>query len=45
LAYYLHWGHDELLNLGHRERRAWCEQVSAINRKLSGDRNERYEFK
>ncbi|MDR1217191.1 MAG: hypothetical protein LBJ99_01240 [Oscillospiraceae bacterium] len=45
LAYYLHWGHDELMELGHRERRQWCEQVSAINRKLSGTANERFEFK
>jgi hypothetical protein len=45
LAYYLHWTPAELLNMEHRERRRWCEQVSEINRKLSGTKNDRIEFK
>ncbi len=36
LAYYLHWSNDDLMRLDHRERRRWCEEVSAINKKLSG---------
>jgi hypothetical protein len=35
LAYYLHWSNDELMQLDHSERRRWCEEVSAINKKLS----------
>lgn len=36
LAYYLHWNHDQLMDLDHRERRRWCSEVSAINKKLNG---------
>jgi hypothetical protein len=41
LAYHLHWSHDEIMGLEHRERRRWCEEVSKINVKLSGQRAER----
>ena len=36
LAYYLHWGHDEFMNLDHRERRRWCAELSKINKRLNG---------
>lgn len=36
LAYYLHWSYEEIMNLDHRERKRWCEEVSSINKKLSG---------
>lgn len=36
LAYYLHWSHEDLMNLDHRERRRWCGEISTINKKLSG---------
>jgi len=41
LAYHLHWGHAEVLALEHGERRRWCEEVSKINVRLSGERAER----
>ncbi len=34
LAYHLHWGRDELMQLEHVERRRWCQEVSAINRRM-----------
>ena len=37
LAYYLHWDYTTLMNLDHAERRRWCEEVSKINQKLSGE--------
>ncbi len=37
LGYYMHWPREELMELDHRERRRWCEEISAINRKLSSD--------
>lgn len=37
LAYYLHWDHDTLVNMEHRDRRAWCEHVSKINRHVNAD--------
>lgn len=35
IAYYLHWSHDEIMQMDHRERRRWCEEISKINRKLN----------
>lgn len=34
LAYHFHWDYDTLMNLEHRERRKWCEEVSSINKKM-----------
>ncbi|MDR0936811.1 MAG: hypothetical protein LBM98_09035 [Oscillospiraceae bacterium] len=45
LAYYLHWAPEQLLKMEHSERRNWCARVSEINRQLSGNRNERIDFK
>ncbi len=36
LGYYMHWSHQELMNLDHKERRRWCKEVSNINKKISG---------
>lgn len=36
LGYYMHWSHEELMNLDHKERRRWCKEVSGINKKISG---------
>lgn len=35
LAYYLHWPHETLMELDHKERRRWCKEISTINKKLS----------
>ncbi len=40
LSYYLHWSRDEVLRLDHLERRRWCKEVSAVNRKLSPNKKE-----
>jgi len=45
LGYYLHWSHDDLMNLAHWERRRWCGEVSAINKKLSGTDKNSFEFR
>jgi hypothetical protein len=34
IAYHFHWSSAELLGLDHGERRRWCAEISAINRKL-----------
>lgn len=34
MAYHFHWDYDTLMNLEHRERRKWCEEVSSINKKM-----------
>lgn len=36
IAHHLHWSHSDLMRLEHRERRRWCREISAINRKLDG---------
>ncbi|MGI5883659.1 MAG: DUF6760 family protein [Candidatus Spyradocola sp.] len=36
LGYYMHWSHEELMMLDHKERRRWCKEVSKINKKISG---------
>lgn len=38
IGYYLHWPHDELMQLSHVERKRWCSEVSKINRDLSEDK-------
>ena len=45
LAYYLHWSDEALMALDHRERRRWCREVSAINKKLSGNEGKSIEFR
>jgi hypothetical protein len=45
LAYYLHWSPEALMALPHHERRRWCSEVSAINKKLSPDKNDSIELK
>ena len=37
LAYYLHWSHDEIMQLEHKERVRFCSEVSRINSKMNGD--------
>jgi hypothetical protein len=41
IAYHFHWGHDEIMDMERRERRRWCEEISKINRRLSGQPVER----
>jgi hypothetical protein len=35
LAYHLHWPYAEILELEHRDRHRWCNEVSDINKKLN----------
>ena len=34
IAQHFHWAHGDLMRLEHRERRRWCREISAINRRL-----------
>lgn len=36
IAHHFHWPHSDLMQLEHRERRRWCREISAINRRLDG---------
>lgn len=35
IAYYFHWPHDEIMQMDHRERRKWCEQISKIHKQAN----------
>jgi hypothetical protein len=37
LAYHFHWDYETIMNMEHRERNRWCEEVSKINKKINGD--------
>lgn len=38
IAYHFHWSYREILEMDHRERRKWCEEISKINRRLNESR-------
>jgi hypothetical protein len=35
VAFHFHWSRAELMELEHAERRRWCQEVSAINKRLA----------
>jgi hypothetical protein len=35
LAYYLHWPHDQIMNMSHRERQQWVAETARINSRLN----------
>ncbi|MFR9162796.1 MAG: DUF6760 family protein [Lachnospiraceae bacterium] len=37
IAYYMHWSHQEIMSFSHLERIRWCNEISAINRKLNDE--------
>jgi len=39
IAYHFHWRYEDVVNLEHKERQKWCEEISKINKKLSGEEN------
>ena len=36
IAHHFHWSYRDLMQLEHGERRRWCREISAINRRLNG---------
>jgi hypothetical protein len=39
IAYYLHWPHEQVMLLDHRERQRWVNEVSRINTQLNESMN------
>lgn len=35
MAYHLHWSLDDILELEHRDRQRFVDEIAAINRRLS----------
>ena len=40
IAYHFHWSYEEVLQMEHRERRRWCEEISRINQRLNEGKTE-----
>jgi hypothetical protein len=38
IAFHFHWSLDEIMNLEHNDRQRWCEEISKINKRLSGEK-------
>ena len=36
VTYYFHWEHDVIMNMPHDERKKWCDEISKINKQLTG---------
>ncbi len=36
IAYHFHWPLEEILELEHRDRQRWVEEIGKINQQLSG---------
>jgi hypothetical protein len=34
VAYYLHWSHEEILDLDHRERQRFVAEIGALNTRI-----------
>ncbi len=35
IAYYLHWPHDQIMQMEHRERQRWVAEIARINQHLN----------
>jgi hypothetical protein len=38
VAYHFHWSQEEILEMEHRERHKWVQQISEINREINDSR-------
>jgi hypothetical protein len=38
MAYHFHWDRDSILNMTHKERHAWVQEISSINEKINKSR-------
>lgn len=45
IAYYMHWGHDEIMAMGHMDRLRWCREISKINSRLNDEPENVFELK
>jgi len=41
LDYYFHWDYETIMNLEHRDRQRWCEEISKINKNLNSNSSEK----
>jgi hypothetical protein len=43
IAYHFHWPLGQIMNLDHRERQRWVEEIAKINKRLNETTGERRE--
>jgi hypothetical protein len=39
IAYHFHWPYQEIIQMEHRDRRRWVEEIAKINRRLNDEMN------
>ncbi len=44
ISYYFHWSGDEVMNLDHRSRRKWCQEISDIHKRINPSKEGRKEI-
>ena len=35
IAYHFHWPHDQIMEMEHRDRQRWVDEIARINRRLN----------
>jgi transcriptional antiterminator len=35
IAFHFHWSHEEIMNMEHKERQRWCNEISKINKTIT----------
>ncbi|WP_343217850.1 DUF6760 family protein [Halotia branconii] len=40
IAYHFPWSYNDIMQMEHRDRQMWCEEISKINRKLNNNAND-----
>lgn len=44
ISYYFHWDREEVMNMEHRDRKKWCDEISRINKTVSGEKEQKNIF-
>lgn len=44
ISYYFHWSRKEIMDLEHKERIRFCEEISNINMKMNGEEKKKNIF-
>ncbi|WP_368239158.1 DUF6760 family protein [Candidatus Uabimicrobium amorphum] len=37
IAFHFHWARQTIMNMEHKERQKWCQQINSINDKLNSN--------
>lgn len=45
IGYYMHWNHNEIITMSHKERIRWCKEISRINSKLNEEPENVFDIK